>query len=81
MFLPEKLCLHCLRILIMSLLFKDPIVIMKQIMPWLFKDPIVTVAYLHFNHAQSNTRKRPKKFKMPQMNFILKKQLIKFHVL
>ena len=76
----EKSCLHCLRILIMSWLFKDPIVTMKEITSWMFKDPIVTVAYLNFNHAQSNSRKRPKKIKLPQMNFFLKKQLIKFHI-
>ena len=65
-------------ILIMSWLFKDPLVIMKEIMSSLFKDLIVTVAYLNFNHAQSNSKKRPKKIKLPQMNFILKKQLKKF---
>ena len=36
-------------------LFKDPVVIMKEIMSWLFKDPIVTVAWLSFDHAQSNS--------------------------
>ena len=41
----------------MSWLFKDPVVIMKEIMSWLFKDPIVTVAWLNFNHAQSNSKK------------------------
>ena len=47
----------------------------------LFKDPVVTKTYLNLNHAQSNSRKkRPKKIKLPQMNFFLKKQLIKFHV-
>ena len=55
--LPEKSCLDCLRILIMSWLFKDPAVIMKVIMSWLFKDPIVTVAWLNFNHGQSNSKK------------------------
>ena len=50
--LPEKSCLDCLKILIMSWLFKDPVVIMKEIMSWLFKDPIVTVAWLNFDHAQ-----------------------------
>ena len=64
-------------ILIMSWLFKDPLVIMKEIMSSLFKGLIVTVAYLNFNHAQSNSKKRPKKIKLPQMNFILKKQLKK----
>ena len=44
--LPEKPCPYCLRILIMSQLFKDPVVITKEIMFWLFKNPIVTVAWL-----------------------------------
>ena len=35
--LPEKLCLHCLRILIMSWMFKDPVVIMKVIIEDFFK--------------------------------------------
>ena len=43
-------------------LFKDPVVIMKEIMSWLFKDPIVTVAWLNFDHAQSNSKKSFKKF-------------------
>ena len=42
---------------IMSWLFNDPVVIMKEIMSWLFKDPIVTVAWLNFDHAQSNSKK------------------------
>ena len=32
------------------------VVIMKE-MPWLFKDPIVTVAWLNFDHVQSNSKK------------------------
>ena len=47
-------------------------------MYWLFQNPIVTVTYLNVSHAQSNSRKRPKKIKLLQMNFILKKQLKKF---
>ena len=54
-------------------MFKDPLVIMS----WLSKDLIVTVAWLNFDHAQSNSKKWPKKIKLPQMNF-LEKQLIKF---
>ena len=38
--LHEKSCLHCLKIVIMSWLFKDLVVITKEIMSWLFKDPI-----------------------------------------
>ena len=76
--LPEKSCPDCLRILIMSWLFKDPVKIMKEIMIWLFKDLIVIVAWLNFDHAQSNSKKWPKKTKFPQMRFFLKKQLVKF---
>ena len=57
--LPEKWCLDCFRILIMSWLFKDPAVIMKAIVSLLFKDPIVTVTWLNFNHAQSHSKKWP----------------------
>ena len=45
------------RILIMSWLFKDPVVIMKENMPWLFKESIVTVAWLNFYQAQSYSKK------------------------
>ena len=79
--LPEKSCLHCLRILIMSWLFKDPAVIIKEIISWLFKDPIITVAWLNFDHAQSNSKKWPEDWKdqiAPNEFFSLKKQLIKF---
>ena len=62
----------------MSWLFKDPVVIMKEIMPWLFKDPIVTVAWINFDHTQSNSKNWPKKINLPQMGFFLEKQLIKF---
>ena len=48
---------------IMSWLFKDPLAIMKK-MSWLCKDPIVTVDWLSFDHAQSNSRKWPKKIKL-----------------
>ena len=37
-------------------LFKDPVVIMKEIMYWLFKDPINN-GWLNFDHAQSNSKK------------------------
>ena len=97
--LPMKSCLDCLRILIMSWLFKDPVVIMKEIMfwlfkdpivimkvimswlfkdpvvimkeimSWLFKDPIVTVAWLNFDHVQSNSKKWPKKSNCTKWNF------------
>ena len=44
---------------IMSWLFKDPVVIMKEIMSWLFKDP-VNSGLDQFDHAQSNSKKWPK---------------------
>ena len=54
-------------------LYKDPVVIMKEIISWLFKDPIVTVAYLNFNHAQSNSRKRRKKDQITPNEFFSQK--------
>ena len=44
---------------IMSWLFKDPAVIMKEIMSWLFKDSINS-GLAQFDHAGSNTKKWPK---------------------
>ena len=41
----------------MPWLFKDPVIIMKEILSWLFKDPIETVALLNFDHTQSNSKK------------------------
>ena len=43
----------------MSELFKDPVVIMKEIMSRLFKDPINS-GLAQFAHAQSNSKKWPK---------------------
>ena len=40
----------------MSWLFKDPVVIMKEIMSSLFKDPINS-GLAQFDHAQSNSKK------------------------
>ena len=40
-------------------LFKDPVVIMKEIMSWLFKGPINS-GLAKFDHAQSNSKKWPK---------------------
>ena len=54
--LTEKSCLDCLRILIMSWLFQDVVVIVKEIMSWLFKDPINN-GLAQFDHAQSNSKK------------------------
>ena len=61
----------------MSWLFKDAVENMKEIMSWLFKNPIVAVAWLNFEHAQSNSKKWPKKIKLLVMRFLLEKQLIK----
>ena len=57
----------------MSWLFKDPVVTMKEIMSWPFKDPIVTMTWLNFNHVQSNSKKWPKKIKLPQISFFFGK--------
>ena len=57
----------------MSWMFKDLVVIMKDIMSWLFKDPKVTVAWLNLTHAQSNSKKLPKKIILPQVKFFLEK--------
>ena len=40
----------------MSWLFKDPVVIMKEIMFWLFKDPINS-GLAQFDYGQSNSKK------------------------
>ena len=76
--LPEKSCLHCLRILIMSWLFKDPAVIMKEIMSCLRIQ--LTVAWLNLTIPNQTVKNDPKakEIKLNQMNFFLKKQLTKF---
>ena len=56
---------------IMSSMFKDPVVMMKKIMSWLFKGPINS-GLAQFDHTQSNSKKWPKKIKLPQINFFLK---------
>ena len=59
----------------MSWLFKDPVVIMKEIMSWLFKDPINSGPG-QFAHAQSvKNGLKAKTIKLPQMNLFLEKQL------
>ena len=62
----------------MSWLFKDPVVIMKEIISWLFKDP-VNSGLAQFDHAQSNSKKWPKGYK-DQMNkiFLVKTIIITF---
>ena len=63
----------------MSWLFKDPVVIMKEIMPWLLRIQL-TVTWLNLtmpNQTVKNSLKA-KKIELPQMNFVLEKQLIKF---
>ena len=49
----------------MSWLFKNPVVVMKEIMSWLFKDTINS-GLAQFGQA--------KKIKLPQMSFFLEKQ-------
>ena len=66
--MPEKSYLHCLRVLVMSWLFKDPVVTIKALT---VKDPFNS-DLAQFDHAQSNSKK------LPQMTFVLEKQLIKF---
>ena len=64
----------------MSWLFRDLVVIIKEIMRWLFKDPISN-DMTQFDPVQSRSKnwfKGYKKIKFPQMNFFLEKQLIKF---
>ena len=66
--MPEKSYLHCLRVLVMSWLFKNPVVTIKALT---VKDPFNS-DLAQFDHAQSNSKK------LPQMTFVLEKQLIKF---
>ena len=40
-------------------LFKNPVVIMKEIMSWLFKD-LINRGLALFDHGQSNSKKWPK---------------------
>ena len=57
----------------MSWRFKDPVAIMKEIMPWLFKDPIVAVAWLNFDTSSQVFNKWPKKIKLTQLRFFSQK--------
>ena len=68
--LPEKSSLHCLRIPIM---FKDLAVIMKEIIPWL-------LAWLNLTIPNQTVRNslKAKNIKLPQNDFFLQNQLIKF---
>ena len=66
----------------MSWMFKDLVVIMKEIMSWLFKNPINS-GLAQFDHAQSNSKKWPegKKDQIPQNEFFSQKTTNKnFHV-
>ena len=60
-------------------LFKDPVVIMKEIMPWLLRIQL-TVTWLNLTMPNQTVKNglKAKKIKLPQMNFFLEKQLIKF---
>ena len=54
-------------------MFKDPVVIMKEIMSLLFKVPINS-DLAQFDHAQLNSKNglKTKKIKLCQMNFFSK---------
>ena len=56
----------------MSWLFKDPLVIIKEIMLLLFKDPINS-GLAQFDHAHQTVKNglKAKKIKLSQMNFFL----------
>ena len=60
-------------------LFKDPVVITKEIMSWLLKIQL-TVTWLNLSMPNETVESslKGKKIKLPQMNFVLEKQLIKF---
>ena len=76
--LPEKSCLDCLRILIMSWLFKDPAVFMKVIISWLFKDPIVASDLAQFQPCpikQWKMASRLKRSNCPKWNFFSKNKI------
>ena len=45
-----EIMFHCLGILIMPWLFKDPVVIMKENMSWMFEVPINS-GLAQFDHA------------------------------
>ena len=63
----------------MSRLFKDPVVIMKEIISWLFKDPINTdLLHLTITNQTVTNGLKAKNIKLPQRKFFLEKQLIKF---
>ena len=55
----------------MSWLFKDPVVIMKEIMSWLFKDLIVTGAWLNLSHPNQTVKSGIKRSNCPKAPFIL----------
>ena len=76
-----EIMFHCLRILIISWLFKDLVVIMKEIMSWLFKDPI-NRARLNLTMPNQTVKNglNATKIKLPQINFFLEKQIKNFDV-
>ena len=52
---------------------------MKEIMPWLLRTPL-TLTWLNLTMANQTVKisRKAKKIELPQMNFVLEKQLIKF---
>ena len=61
-------------------MFMELVVIMKEIMSWLFRNIQLTVAWLNLTMPNQTVKNdlKAKKIKLPQMNFFLEKQLIKF---
>ena len=70
--LPEKSCLHCLRILIISWLFKNTVVIMKEIVPWQFFEDSINSGLAQLamaNQAVKNGLKASNKINCPNFSF------------
>ena len=58
-------------------MFKDPVVIMKEIMPWLLRIQLaVTRLNLTMPNQTVKNSLKAKKIELPQMNFVLVKQLM-----
>ena len=58
-------------------LFKDPVVIIKEIMPWLLRIQLaVTRLNLTMPNQTVKNSLKAKKIELPQMNFVLVKQLM-----
>ena len=63
----------------MSCLFKDPVVIIKEIMPSLLRIQLTVAGSIWpCQIKQWKNSLKAKQIKLPQMNFVLEKRLIKF---